>query len=383
METLKSLFFPTSQQVLQSVPQLAQNVVIFIGSYIIGARAYGAITRFINSRFRQPKLRSLGRWAVVTGGSDGIGLAYATELARHNMSIAIIARSLTKLQAAKESIRRAVPNADVEIITADFSQRDCVAKLRGELFLKIAPDEIGVLINNVGTNTPALYFDPLESNIHANGSRETLNNVNVVAATEMTALVMTYMVAKGKGLIVNVSSGFGRIPSGAPFYAQYSASKAYIDFFSRSLHYEVKPLGVHVQCQVPYLVATELAGVKKTSLFVPSPETYAKAAVADFFSGPVSVPYWPHAIEDSLASLLPVQFVAGQIYKLNANTRERYCTKQKRLADIAVERAMNALRGNEISDGESKKSNGGGGGGGGGAGAERGISRSKRSGGKN
>jgi len=155
------------------------------------------------------------------------------------MSIAIIARSLTKLQAAKESIRRAVPNADVEIITADFSQRDCVAKLRGELFLKIAPDEIGVLINNVGTNTPALYFDPLESNIHANGSRETLNNVNVVAATEMTALVMTYMVAKGKGLIVNVSSGFGRIPSGAPFMHNILQVKptliSFLDLFTTRL----------------------------------------------------------------------------------------------------------------------------------------------------
>ena len=340
MDSLRSFLLPTREQIFSSVPIVAQNVALFIGSYIIGIRAYGMLTRFINSRFRQPKLRSLGRWAIVTGGSDGIGLAYATELARKNMSVAIIARNLPKLQAAKESICRAVPNADVEIITADFSQRDCVAKLRNDLFLKIAPDEIGILINNVGTNTPALYFDPLESNIHAHGSREVLNNVNVVAATEMTALVMTYMIAKGKGLIVNVSSGFGRIPSGAPFYAQYSASKAYIDFFSRSLHYEVKPLGVHVQCQAPFLVATELAGVKETSLFVPSAETYAKAAVADFFSGPVSVPYWPHAVEDLIASALPLQFVGRAVYNLNAQTRERYCKKQKRLADVAVERAM-------------------------------------------
>ena len=372
--TIRSLI-SNKDQIFSTSQTVATNVALFIGTYILSVRAYGVLTRFINSRFRQPKLRSLGRWAVITGGSDGIGLAYATELAKHNMSIAIIARNPTKLLLAKESICRSVPNADVEIISADFSERDCVKKLRDALFLKVAPDEIGILINNVGTNTPALYFDPLESNIHANGSRETLNNVNVVAATEMTALVMTYMVAKGKGLIVNVSSGFGRIPSGAPFYAQYSASKAYLDFFSRSLHYEVKPLGVHVQCQAPFLVATDLSGVKNTSLFVPSPETYAKAAVADFYSGPVSVPYFPHAIEDFLGSVLPMPFVASAMYKLNSTTREKYCQRQKKLADIAVDRALNALRNNDkITNGE--KNNGGASL----ASPERGLSRSNRHG---
>ena len=50
--------------------------------------------------------------------------------------------------------------------------------------------------------------------------------------------------------------------------------------FSRALNYELKGKGIHVQCQVPMFVATKLAKIRKSSLFVASPEGYARAAVA-------------------------------------------------------------------------------------------------------
>ena len=50
--------------------------------------------------------------------------------------------------------------------------------------------------------------------------------------------------------------------------------------FSRALNYELKGKGIHVQCQVPMFVATKVAKIRKSSLFVASPEGYARAAVA-------------------------------------------------------------------------------------------------------
>lgn len=66
---------------------------------------------------------------------------------------------------------------------------------------------------------------------------------------------------------------------GNPLYAVYSASKAYVDYFSRSLHYELKSFGVHVQCQSPYFVTSKLSKIRSTSLTVPNPDDFAVAAV--------------------------------------------------------------------------------------------------------
>lgn len=103
-----------------------------------------------------------------------------------------------------------------------------------------------------------------------------------------------------KGAVINVSSAAGVLPCGAgqrpqrprgphpltpppagdPLYAVYSASKAYIDYLSRSLHAELRARGVFVQCQVPYFVTTKLSKLRRASLLIPDPATYARAAVS-------------------------------------------------------------------------------------------------------
>lgn len=118
---------------------------------------------------------------------------------------------------------------------------------------------------------------------------------------------------KKKGAVINVSSAAGVLPCGArhshtrthtrahthipthtlhplahppthaagdPLYAVYSASKAYVDFLSRSLHAELRAKGVFVQCQVPYFVTTKLSKLRRASLLIPTPDTYARAAVS-------------------------------------------------------------------------------------------------------
>ena len=81
-------------------------------------------------------------------------------------------------------------------------------------------------------------------------------SINVESVTCMTRLVLPAMLAKKKGAVVNMSSASARAP--LPLLAQYSASKGYVENFTRSLAVEYAGKGVHFQCQSPYFVATAM-----------------------------------------------------------------------------------------------------------------------------
>ena len=353
------------------------------GAYVLGRVVAPLLSLVAAALWRaalRPSPRRFGKWAVVTGGSDGIGLAYATELARAGMSVAILARDAAKLRAAKEAIEAAVPGAAVVAASVDFAAPGFKQAARDALFAHFAPDDVGVLVNNVGVAYPgALYFDPRELDKDAPGLRERLVAVNVAATTEMTALVLPAMLAKRRGAIVNIGSGYGRLPTGAPLYAGYSASKAYVDFFSRSLHLELRERGVHVQCQSPFMVSTSISGIKRPTLLAPSPRTYARAAVADIGSGASTVPYWPHTCLDWLLHALPEWLVSAYFLSHHKWLRERYIAKLKREADkrnaLPAAPAANAAatKGASASNGAAATKEAAGG-----AGARRSASRSRK-----
>merc|ERR1712217_698584 len=103
------------------------------------------------------------------------------------------------------------------------------------------------------------------------------------------------MIKRRRGAIVNTSSGAGRTTS--PLLAEYSAAKSFIEMFSKGLRAELAGFGITVQVQAPLFVATKLAKIRKTSLTVPSPSAYARAAVAHIgFEDSVS-PWWSHALQ--------------------------------------------------------------------------------------
>jgi NAD(P)-dependent dehydrogenase (short-subunit alcohol dehydrogenase family) len=150
-------------------------------------------------------------------------------------------------------------------------------------------------VNNVGMSYSHAQFlnelDPKEI--------DDLIEINVRALTKMTRLVVPGMVCSAaaspclarphthlrkverrRGAIVNVGSGAGLIPAGHPLYSVYAGTKAYVDFFSRSLHVELRGKGVHVQCCVPFFVTSKLSKIRKASLGTPTPDRFARAAVA-------------------------------------------------------------------------------------------------------
>ncbi|XP_062603494.1 very-long-chain 3-oxoacyl-CoA reductase-like [Saccostrea cucullata] len=184
--------------------------------------------------------KSLGSWAVVTGSTDGIGKGYAKELAQRGMNIVLISRSEAKLQEVASEIEKE-SKVQTRIIVADFTKG---LELYDSIRDQLAGLEIGILVNNVGMNYPfPNYF------LEVTDREEVfikIINVNITSVTMMTSIVMPAMVERKKGAVINISSAGGVHP--IPLQTVYSASKAYVTFFSRCIQSEYESKGII--CQV-------------------------------------------------------------------------------------------------------------------------------------
>jgi 17beta-estradiol 17-dehydrogenase / very-long-chain 3-oxoacyl-CoA reductase len=161
--------------------------------------------------------KSYGSWAVVTGATDGIGLAMAKEFARKGLNVVLISRSMDKLKACSEEMHLKSPNVEVKVLDIDFGHFDESARGRVAALLKDL--DVGVLVNNVGISYPyTKYFHELDD-----VSVEQLITLNVNSTTWMTRIVLPSMLAKKRGAIVNMASAAGVLNS--PLLAQYGAAK--------------------------------------------------------------------------------------------------------------------------------------------------------------
>lgn len=151
----------------------------------------------------------------VTGSTDGIGKAYAEELAKHGVNIILISRNKEKLEAVSRSISETY-KVETDFIVADFSKgREPYPAIKDALKER----EIGILVNNVGIFYPYPdYFTTLSEDMLWD-----MINVNVASANMMTYIVLPGMVERRRGAIVNVSSAACCQPT--PMMTAYGASK--------------------------------------------------------------------------------------------------------------------------------------------------------------
>jgi len=130
-----------------------------------------------------------------------------------------------------------------------------------------------------------------------------LINVNCNAVTMMTRIVLGGMVKKGKGVIINISSLSG--VREVPLLSVYSATKAYVQFFSHCIHEEYKSKGIIVQNVAPGFVASKLSGIRSPTLIAPSPHSFVHSALLTV--GRVRATYGcaTHALQSFFTELLP------------------------------------------------------------------------------
>lgn len=220
-------------------------------------------------------LVTYGEWAVITGASDGIGKAMASQLVGAGFKkILLIARNDHKLKDVATELELAAPfPITVSRLVIDFSTESSEA-----IFSKVSKAveglSVGVLVNNVGISYPhALFYDEVPVTL-----LDDLVNVNVRSFLLVTRAILPGMKARKQGLIVCVGSGASQIPAD-PLYAAYAATKATSEAFCRSLQVECASSGVQVQCHVPLVVTTKLSKCKTPGLMRPTPGSYAASGV--------------------------------------------------------------------------------------------------------
>lgn len=181
---------------------------------------------------------------LVTGGSRGLGLAIATTLAARGYRVTALARSNTaELRAAMDAhpetlLFRACDLADIAGIGA------MVAQLRRETGPAYG------LVNNAGLGTGGLL------SMMRDGDIESLVRLNTLAPVILTKYMLRSMMAAGHGRIVNISSVVAS--NGFKALSAYSATKASLEGFTRSLAREAGPLGITVNAVAPGFVDTAM-----------------------------------------------------------------------------------------------------------------------------
>lgn len=278
------------------------------------------------SLFRPSKVKSYGGWAVVTGSTDGIGLAYVRQFAKKGINVVLISRSQDKLDECKAKLSQDFSGVEFRTIQADFNVDTPETYQRIERDLKNI--DVGILVNNVGKSYDyAEYFDQVTDELV-----ESLIRINIMSCTRMTRMVLPAMLARGRGAVVNVGSASGSLYTGSPLYAVYSATKAYVDMFSRSLHLEYKSKGVSVQCQIPYFVTTKMSKIRSASFLVPNPDGYAAAAVRNIGYEGFNVPFPAHAVQHWVFERLPGFLFKQRLLDYHAAIR-RAAYKKKGLSE--------------------------------------------------
>ncbi len=188
------------------------------------------------------------RWptAMVTGASSGIGETMALQLARAGSDLVIVARREERLEALAGDLR-AQNGCGVEVIVADLGVGADLARVESRLGDESRP--VDLLVNSAGFGTRGSFASlPVDE-------EEQELRVNVLAPVRLTRAVLPGMLRRGRGGIINVSSIAGLQP--IPYWATYSATKAYLTSFSLSVHEEVKARGVTVLALMPGFTRTE------------------------------------------------------------------------------------------------------------------------------
>ncbi|TCC97960.1 SDR family oxidoreductase [Pedobacter frigidisoli] len=205
----------------------------------------------------------------MTGTNSGFGWLAARSVAALGHKVYATIRDTEGKNADQAEALAHVEN--VTVLEVSLTGETSVKKAFDAIIAK--EGTIDVLINNAG----AAMFGVAESSTTDDVQR--MFDINVFAPWRLVKLALPFMRKQSEGLIINISSGYGRFSS--PFSVIYSASKFALEGLSEGLHYEVRPLGVDVAIIQPGAFPTEMSQKMQTG---------SDASVADDYKAIADVP---------------------------------------------------------------------------------------------
>ncbi|CAO3607661.1 unnamed protein product [Cunninghamella blakesleeana] len=212
-----------------------------------------------------------GAWAVITGATDGIGKEFAKQLAKNKFNVVLVSRTASKLETAAKEISDEY-GVETKIFAMDFTKGDEQDYFKlGELLETI---EVGVLVNNVGTNhdIPTPFAEEDEKVIND------IIEVNVKGAMKMTRLVLPQMRQRKRGLIFNLGSFAGLVAT--PYLSVYSAGKAFLSTWSQAVGTELRQDGIIVEHVNTYFVVSAMSKIRKPTLLIPLAKPYVTSVLS-------------------------------------------------------------------------------------------------------
>lgn len=177
-------------------------------------------------------------YAVVTGGSGGIGEAICRRLAQDGYHVYVCCTS------AREKAERIAAEISGSAVCFDVSSPEQTEKAFAEI------GRVDLLVNNAGISEVDLFTSVTPE------KRSRIINVNLVGAMNCAYAVLPDMIRRKSGSVINISSMWGQC--GASCEVDYSASKAGMIGFTKALAKEVAPSGIRVNCIAPGFIMTEM-----------------------------------------------------------------------------------------------------------------------------
>lgn len=220
-------------------------------------------------------MRLTGRTILITGGSAGIGLAFALKFLELGNEVIVTGRRQAVLDAVKSR------HPTIHTIQSDIADPKQIAELAARV--KADFPTLDVLMNNAGVgasmnlNAPANDLAALTSEV----------DINLGGVIRMTSALIDILTVN-RGTIINVSSGLAFVP--LPSNAIYSATKAAVHSYTQSLRFQMENSGVEVIELMPPAVRTDLTDeFAGHGISMISTEELVKLSFAALRSGKVEI----------------------------------------------------------------------------------------------
>jgi len=189
-------------------------------------------------------VNEVNKIAVVTGGASGLGLAVTKKLVQNQVKTIIIGRNENNLKQ----------------VAADLGEL-CQYKVYDLQDLKGVPaliqsivdehGQIDVLVNNAGINQKKHFMEVTDEDF------QNIIQTNTTSVFVMSREVTRFMLEKGSGSIINISSMAARY--GIPYVISYTAAKSAIEGMTKAMAVELSPKGIRVNCVAPGFIATNMS----------------------------------------------------------------------------------------------------------------------------
>ena len=206
------------------------------------------LKRFVEAHGHRP-------WALITGGSSGMGLEYARQLVEIGCNLLLVSNQREELEKVAETLKQ---GSAIQVIP---HYQDLATETAAEELYAYCQSEnlqIDILINNAGM----FFFEELTPGNEAKAL--TMMRLHIFTPTRLCVLFGESMKQRGYGYLINMSSMAAKLP--CPGITIYSATKAYLKSFGKSLYFEMIPYGVGVTTVCPAAIATPLYKLKPNLL---------------------------------------------------------------------------------------------------------------------